>query len=131
NLTSATLNFDVHNFLNDQGAKHLHPQSEQAHLDAGRVRPKHFHIVRLNVEHDQEQNKGQGDQNDAAQSPFRCQGLDLSQNSVAFADDVADLVENLRQVAARLFLNGHRRHEETQVEVGNAVAHTAQGVFQG
>src|SRR5438128_5538354 len=77
------LNFDVHNFLNDQGAKHLHPQSEQAHLDAGRVRPKHFHIVRLDVEHDQEQNERQSDQDHAAESAFRGKGLHLSQNSIA------------------------------------------------
>ncbi len=41
--------------------------------------------------------------------PSRGQGLDLAQNAEAFADDVADLVEDFRQIAAGLPLDAARR----------------------
>ena len=40
---------------------------------------------------------------------FGGQGLDLAQDPVALADDVADLVEDLGQIAAGLPLDGRPR----------------------
>ena len=40
---------------------------------------------------------------------FAGQGLDLAQDAEALADDVADLVEDFRQVAAGLPLDADRR----------------------
>src|SRR2546429_6229488 len=52
-------------------------------------------------------------------------------DAVAFADDVANLVEDLREVAAGLPLDRDTGHEEAQVEVGDAVAHRLERLLDG
>ena len=53
------------------------------------------------------------------------------EDAEAVADQFPDLVEDLREVAARLPLQDHRRDEEPQVEVGHAIAHRPQAVVHG
>src|SRR5262249_53729370 len=122
------LHLDVDDLANHQGAEQLHDEGVHAHLDTELRGPQFFHIVVLDVEHDQEQQEGQRHQDDARQPAFRREGLDLAEDAETFADDVADLVEDFGEVAAGGSLDADGGHEEAQVEVGNAVAHRLEGV---
>src|SRR5438132_6832953 len=124
------LNLDVHDFLDHDRSHNLSNQAEDAHLDAQRVGPQHLHVIRLDVQHHEEEQERQGDQHHAGKPAFRGQRLHLAQDAVAFADDVADLVQDLRQVATGLPLDRHRGDEEAQVEVGHAITDGSHGIFE-
>ena len=61
---------------------------------------------------------------------FAGEGLNLAPNLEPLADEVADLVEDFGQVAARLPLQDDGRGEEPQVEVRHAVGHFFDRLFQ-
>src|SRR5262245_31303881 len=105
--------FDVYDLANNQGADKLGNQGINAHLDALVGCPQFFDVVVFDVHHQQEQTKRQGDQDHTGKSTFRSKGLDLPKDAESLPNDVANLVENLRQVAARLPLNEHRRYKKT------------------
>ena len=89
-----------------------------------------MHVVGIESPHGDEQHRRQSQQHDARQATFAGQGLDLSPNLESFANEVADLVENFRQVTTRLPLQDDRRGEEPQVEVRHAFGHFVDGFFQ-
>src|SRR5262249_35192740 len=125
------LHFDVDDFANDQGPKDLGNEGANAHLDAELVRPQKRHVIGFQVEHEQEQGERQGDEDHAAEPAFPRQGLDLAQDAVALSDYIADLVQNLRQVAAGLPLDQHRGDKKAQVQIGDALTHAFHGVLDG
>ncbi len=88
-------------------------------------------VVGIHVVHGHEQHQRQGHEDHAREPAFARQGLDLAQDAEAVADQLADLVEDFRQVAARLPLQDHGRDEEPQVEVGHPLAHRPQAVVHG
>ena len=72
-----------------------------------------MHVVGVEVVHGEEQHGRQGQQHDARQAAFAGQRLDLAPDLEALADQVADLVEDFGQVAARLPLQDRRRWRRT------------------
>ena len=96
-------------------------------LPAGSVKSWR-HVVGIHVVHDREQHQRQGQEDHARETAFARQGLDLAHDAEAVADQLPDLVEDLRQVAARLPLQDHGRDEEPQIEVGHPLAHRPQAV---
>ena len=67
-----------------------------------------------------EEHGWQSQENEAREPAFASQcGLNLAHDAEAVADQFPDLVENFRQVAARLPLQNHGRDEEPQVEIGH------------
>src|SRR5262245_3857953 len=115
--SSGGLDLDVDDLANDQRPEDLGDDGHDAHLAAQRGRPQGFDVIRLGVEHEAEQGERQGDQHHAGEPAFTGQRLDLTHDAEAFADHVADLVKDLRQVAARLPLDAHAGDEEAQIQV--------------
>ena len=70
----------------------MHDQAEDTHFDAEGLGPQNLNIVRLDVQHHQEEHKGQGDEHHAAEPAFGRQRLDLPKDPITFASDVADFV---------------------------------------
>ena len=52
---------------------------------------------------------------------MRAGSLDLALQLEPLADDLPQTGEDLAQVAAGLFLQDHRRHEETHIQQGNPI----------
>src|SRR5262249_13337358 len=102
-----------------------------AHLDSQWMRPQLLNVIRLDIQHQQEQTERQGDQNYAGQTTFRGEGLDLSQNAETLADDVTNLVENFGKITAGLALHKHAGYKESQIQVRNPVAHRLEGILDG
>src|SRR5262245_6812327 len=109
-----SLHFDVHDLLDDDRSKDLSDEGEDAHLDAQVMRPQGLHIVGLDVEHEGKQAERQSDQHHAGEPALGGQRLDLAEDAVALADNVANLVEDLREVAAGLALDGGAGHGGSQ-----------------
>ena len=55
----------------------------------------------------------------------------LPLNLETLANDVGKVVENFRQVASRVALNGNRGHEELHVEQRHPLGQRVQGILQG
>src|SRR5262249_5967782 len=71
------LHLDVDNLANDQGSQHLRYERPHSHLDAQRMCPQPGDVVWFDVEHEQEQGKGQGNEDDTAEAAFTRQRLYL------------------------------------------------------
>jgi hypothetical protein len=65
------LHLDVHDFLNADRPEDLHDQCKDRHLDAHWIGPERGDIIRLDVQHDQEEDERQGDEDHAAEAAFR------------------------------------------------------------
>src|SRR4029079_15180642 len=81
---------------------------------------QHVHVVRVDEHQRDGQGRRQCQQDVSGQPAMRGVDAHLAKYLETLANDVGEVLENLRQVAAGLALNQHRRGEEPHVEDRNA-----------
>ena len=86
----------------------------------------------IGVDHKQHERERRrdADQHEAGHPRVRRDDPDLSFDAEPIADDRRDVVEDLREIAAGLALNEHRRDEEPRVEQRDAACELFEGVWQ-
>ena len=96
---------DLDDLLDTHRAEHLQENGDADHLSAEFVSEQGHDVLRVQVQHREEQRDREQHQHDTADTAFAREGLNLSQDAEPLADDMADLVEDFGQVAAALPLN--------------------------
>ena len=95
-----------------------------------RIGEQDLAVLGVQIVHDDEQGGRQGQQDDTGQAAFAGQCLNLSPDLESFANQRTDLVQDFRQVTARLPLQDDGGDKEAEVQVRHAPAHVFQSIFE-
>ena len=101
------------------------------HLGADRGGEQGTDVAVVGERKKREQSRGEGQEHDAGKPAFGGEGLDVAEQLVPLADQPADLVEHLGEVAAGGALNDDRDHEEPDVHDRDAIGHVAERQLDG
>src|SRR4051812_23347866 len=115
-----TLHLYLDDLLDPQEADGLHHERARQEHPAERLVEEHVHVIGVDERERDAQHRRQREQDVPGEASVRGVDPDLAQDLEALAHDVREVLQDLRQVAARLPLNQHRGGEETYVEQRHA-----------
>src|SRR4051812_5750985 len=115
-----TLHLYLDDLLDPQEPDGLHHERAGQEHPADWLAEEHVHVVGVDERERYAQHGGQRQQHVAGEPAVRGIDADLSQDLETLAHDVSQILENLREVAARLPLNQHGGGEEANVEERHA-----------
>ena len=111
-------------------ADHLHRAADGEHLDAERIGDHRLHVLRRYETENQRQRRRHRRQDPSGDPAVRRHHAHLPLHLEPLANDAREVVEDLRQIAARLALGEHRRREELRVENRHAFGQALQRIVQ-
>src|SRR6476661_8487123 len=100
-----TLHLYLDDLLDPQEADGLHHERAGQQHPAERLVEEHVHVIGVDERERDAQHRRQREQDVAGEPAVRGVDPDLAQDLEALADDVSEVFQNLREVAARLPLN--------------------------
>src|SRR2546425_9866319 len=112
----STLHLDFDDLLDPDPADDLHHDRHGDHHLPDRVLEQHLHVLWIEERQSDGQEAWKTQQHVAGEAPVGRVDAHLPLDLEALAHDVREVVEDLRQIAARLALNQHGRHEEPHVD---------------
>src|SRR5579872_7371437 len=127
-IVSITSHLDLNDFADQEKADRLQDHAHHNQHVSNRIAEQGLDKVRVHYFHDQHDDRRQCHQQEHREPPLRRVNPHLPLNLEPLAYHVRQIVENFRQVAARLALQHHRRHEKFHVHDRNAFCQVQQRI---
>src|SRR5689334_14672163 len=115
-----TSHLDLDNLTDPEEADGLHHDRADEHHLPHRLAEEQLHLFRVDVRERRGKTRRQCEKHVAGEAAVRCMDADLASDLESLANDAAKVLENLREVATALALNGDGCHEELDIEQRNA-----------
>src|SRR5947207_8343675 len=126
--SSVTLHLDLDDLLNPDIANDLHHDRRREHHLAHMLAKQRLHVFRVDERERDRQKRRQREQHPPGEATVRSVDPHLPPNLESLADDVREVVENLRKIAAGLSLNQDGSDEKADVEHLDAIGELTEGL---
>src|SRR6188472_3605237 len=127
---TVTLYLDLDDLANPEIANRLHDDGAHDHHLAHLFLEQQIHVLGIHPRQHHTQRGRECQQYIAGETAVRRVDPDLPQNLESLAHHVCEVVENLRQVAARFSLNQHSSDEEPHIQMRHSLGQLVQRVLQ-
>src|SRR5579863_2134555 len=125
---TGSLNLNTNDLAYHEISNGLQRDSGDEQRVADRIFKQRVDESAIQKQHRANNDRGHPHQQGHGQASLRCVDAHLTLNLETFTDDVGEVVENLRQIAARFALQHHRSHKELDVHQRHAIREIHEGV---